>query len=87
VGTTITRRLTIRNASRKTLTGTVHVLDAGPFKVDHNGGPFSLGPRGRMEVRVLFNPDARETLRETLYIESSDPRNPVLVVNIDGTGK
>jgi len=87
VGTTITRLLKVRNTSRKTLTGTVHTLPAGPFEVDSNGGPFALGPRQSMNVRVLFNPAARETLRATMFIESSDPRSAVTVVNIDGAGK
>jgi hypothetical protein len=87
VNTTVTRYLTIRNAAKKTLTGTVHGLDAGPFRVDSNGGPFSLGPKSRMKVRVMFTPDGREKMTAFLYVSSSDPRSPVKIIKLQGTGR
>ena len=86
VGVTITKTFVIKNVGRETLTGTVHALPAGPFKVDSAGGSFQLGRNGKATIRILCRVDAREVQRETLYIESSDPRKPMSIIYLDATG-
>lgn len=87
VGVTATKTFVIHNAGKQTLTGTVHALPAGPFKVDSGGGAFQLGKKGKLTVRVLCKPDATGLQGGTLYVESSDPRKPMSIIYLDVTGK
>lgn len=87
VGTTVSRKFVIRNAGKETLTGTVHAVPTGPFRIDSGGGAFQLGRNGKLTVRVLCKTDAPEVLRETLYIESSDPRKPVTIMYLEAKGR
>jgi hypothetical protein len=86
VSATTTKTFIIKNVGKETLAGTVHALPVGPFRVDSNGGAFALAKGKSITVRVLCRPDARETLRETLYIESSDPNKPVCIIYLEATG-
>jgi len=86
VGTTVTKTIVIKNVGKETLTGTVHALPAGPFKVDSSGGAFQLGRKGKATIRILCKADAREVEHETLYIESSDPQHPITIVNLQVKG-
>lgn len=86
VGTTVTKTIVVKNVGKETLTGTVHALPAGPFKVDSSGGAFQIPRHGKITLRILCKADAREVQRDTLYIESSDPRKPLSLVALEVKG-
>ena len=64
---------------------TISVDDAANFSVNSSGG-FILGPGANTTISVSFHPGSAADFQSVLTIVSDDPDDPVVGVNLSGTG-
>jgi len=60
--------------------------DAGEFSVVSGGGSFTLAPGGSRNIQVSFNPAVEGPKSATLRLDSDDPDENPLDVNLSGSG-
>jgi len=80
---TKTLSTTVSNQGKGPLTVTVG-SSAFPFAVTAGGGSFTLAPKARRNVSILFSPTSAGSFSGTLAIASSDPRTPLVNVKLKG---
>lgn len=85
VGGTSAQTLFIQNPGPGVLSGLVSSLSP-PFGILFGGGRYSIPPGGWLPVVVTFSPLVVGDAISTLVITSSDPREPVLYVRVEGDG-
>ena len=60
--------------------------DAGDFSVASGGAPFTVGIGGSSDLVVGFSPSSIGPKTATLEIQSNDPNQPLLTVDLSGAG-
>lgn len=85
VSGTSAQTLFLRNIGSAPLIGNVETL-APPFEILSGGGHFMLPPGQSLPVVIGFSPVAPGAVISTLVINSTDPDQPALYVQLEGEG-
>jgi hypothetical protein len=85
VSGTSAQTLFLRNIGSAPLVGSVDSLSP-PFEVLSGGGHFMLPPGQTLPVVIGFSPLAPGAVISTLVINSTDPDQPAIYVQLEGEG-
>lgn len=85
-GSAAIRNLKITNSGSGLLTVVLSGLRA-PFSLPEKGTVFTLSAHKSRAIAVQFQPTTTGAAKATLYVSSTDPRQPVLRIPVSGKGK